>query len=57
MAGSARRVSAGTDLHRVSVPSAEKYLFAMLVPLVMLILPVTVAFAVFPGVMVLQLGF
>ena len=30
---------------------------AMLVPLVMLILPVTVIFAVWPGLMVLQLGF
>jgi tight adherence protein C len=29
----------------------------MMVPLVFLILPVTVAFAIFPGVMVLQLGF
>jgi tight adherence protein C len=29
----------------------------MLVPLVFLILPVTVAFAVWPGVLVLQLGF
>lgn len=28
----------------------------MVVPLVFLILPVTVAFAIFPGVMVLQLG-
>lgn len=30
---------------------------AMLVPLVFLILPTTVAFAIFPGIMVLQLGF
>jgi tight adherence protein C len=29
----------------------------MLVPLVFLILPVTVLFAVWPGLMVLQLGF
>jgi tight adherence protein C len=29
----------------------------MLVPLVFLILPVTVAFAIFPGILVLQLGF
>jgi tight adherence protein C len=28
----------------------------MLIPLVFLILPVTVAFAIFPGIMVLQLG-
>lgn len=37
--------------------SAGKKEIAMLVPLVFLILPVTVAFAIFPGVMVLQLGF
>ena len=30
---------------------------AMLVPLVFLILPTTIAFAIFPGIMVLQLGF
>ena len=30
---------------------------AMLVPLVFLILPLTVAFAIFPGILVLQLGF
>ncbi len=29
----------------------------MLVPLVFLILPVTVAFAIFPGILVLQMGF
>jgi tight adherence protein C len=29
----------------------------MMVPLVFLILPVTVAFAIFPGILVLQLGF
>ena len=29
----------------------------MLVPLVFLILPVTIAFAIFPGLIVLQLGF
>jgi tight adherence protein C len=29
----------------------------MVVPLVFLILPTTVAFAIFPGIMVLQLGF
>jgi tight adherence protein C len=29
----------------------------MVVPLVFLILPVTVAFAIFPGILVLQLGF
>ena len=30
---------------------------AMLVPLVFLILPVTIAFALFPGYLVLQAGF
>jgi tight adherence protein C len=29
----------------------------MLVPLVFLILPVTIAFAIFPGILVLRLGF
>jgi tight adherence protein C len=29
----------------------------MVAPLVFLILPVTVAFAIFPGILVLQLGF
>ena len=29
----------------------------MLVPLVFLILPVTVVFAIFPGILVLRLGF
>jgi tight adherence protein C len=38
-------------------PRRGKYPNSMLVPLVFLILPVTVAFAIFPGVMVLQLGF
>ena len=37
--------------------SAGKKEVAMLVPLVFLILPVTIAFAIFPGVMVLRLGF
>lgn len=37
--------------------AAGKKEIAMLVPLVFLILPVTVAFAIYPGVMVLQLGF
>ena len=29
----------------------------MLVPLVFLILPITIAFSIFPGIAVLQLGF
>jgi pilus assembly protein TadC len=36
-------------------PRREKYPNSMLVPLVFLILPVTVAFAIFPGILVLQL--
>ncbi len=45
------------DAKRALLESAGKKEIAMLVPLVMLILPVTVLFAIFPGVMVLQLGF
>lgn len=45
------------DAKRSLLEAAGKKEIAMLVPLVFLILPVTVAFAVFPGVMVLQLGF
>jgi tight adherence protein C len=37
--------------------TAGKKEVAMLVPLVFLILPVTIAFAIFPGVFVLQVGF
>jgi tight adherence protein C len=45
------------DAKRSLLEAAGKKEIAMLVPLVFLILPVTVAFAIFPGVMVLQLGF
>jgi tight adherence protein C len=45
------------DAKRGLLESAGKKEIAMMVPLVFLILPVTVAFAIFPGVMVLQLGF
>jgi tight adherence protein C len=45
------------DAKRSVLEAAGKKEIAMLVPLVFLILPVTVAFAIFPGVMVLQLGF
>jgi tight adherence protein C len=45
------------DAKRSILEAAGKKEIAMLVPLVFLILPVTVAFAIFPGVMVLQLGF
>jgi tight adherence protein C len=45
------------DAKRSLLEAAGKNEIAMMVPLVFLILPVTVAFAIFPGVMVLQLGF
>lgn len=45
------------DAKRSLLEAAGKKEIAMLVPLVFLILPVTVAFAIFPGVMVLRLGF
>lgn len=45
------------EAKRGLLESAGKKEIAMMVPLVMLILPVTVLFAIFPGVMVLQLGF
>jgi len=45
------------DAKRALLEAAGKKEIAMLVPLVLLILPVTVAFAIFPGVMVLRLGF
>jgi tight adherence protein C len=42
---------------RELLESAGRKEVAMLVPLVFLILPTTIAFAIFPGIMVLQLGF
>lgn len=45
------------DAKRVLLESAGKKEIAMMVPLVFLILPVTVAFAIFPGILVLELGF
>jgi tight adherence protein C len=45
------------DAKRSLLEAAGKKEIAMMVPLVFLILPVTVAFAIFPGVTVLQLGF
>jgi tight adherence protein C len=42
---------------RQVIESAGKREIAMLIPLVFLILPVTVLFAVWPGLMVLQVGF
>lgn len=42
---------------RELLESAGRKEVAMLVPLVFLILPTTIAFAIFPGIMVLQVGF
>lgn len=44
------------DAKRRLLEAAGRKEVAMLVPLVFLILPVTIAFAVFPGLLVLQLG-
>jgi tight adherence protein C len=45
------------DAKRQLIEAAGRKEVAMLVPLVFLILPVTIAFAIFPGLLVLQLGF
>ena len=45
------------DSKRVLLEVAGKKEVAMMVPLVFLILPTTIAFAIFPGIFVLQLGF
>jgi tight adherence protein C len=42
---------------RALLESAGRKEVAMLVPLVFLILPTTIAFAIFPGILVLQMGF
>jgi tight adherence protein C len=42
---------------RLLIERASKQEVGMLVPLVFMILPVTILFAVFPGVMALQAGF
>jgi tight adherence protein C len=44
------------DARRQLLETAGRKEVAMLVPLVFLILPVTIAFAIFPGILVLQLG-
>ncbi|MEQ1737924.1 MAG: type II secretion system F family protein [Rhodoglobus sp.] len=44
------------DAKRQLLEAAGRKEVAMLVPLVFLILPVTIAFAIFPGLLVLQLG-
>lgn len=53
----AQAQDARDDAKRDLLELAGKKEVAMLVPLVFLILPVTVLFAIFPGVFVLQLGF
>jgi tight adherence protein C len=45
------------DAKRTIIELAGRKEIAMLVPLIFLILPVTVAFALFPGYLVLQAGF
>jgi tight adherence protein C len=45
------------ETKRQILEAAGRKEVAMLVPLVFLILPVTIAFAIFPGILVLQLGF
>jgi tight adherence protein C len=45
------------DAKRQLIESAGRKEVAMLVPLVFLILPVTVVFALFPATLVLELGF
>lgn len=53
----AHALDARDESKRLLLEAAGTREVAMLVPLVFLILPVTVLFAVFPGLMVLQLGF
>lgn len=53
----AQAQDARDDAERRMLESAGSREIAMMVPLVFLILPVTVAFAIFPGILVLQLGF
>ncbi|WP_240792199.1 MULTISPECIES: type II secretion system F family protein [unclassified Salinibacterium] len=53
----AQAQDAREDTKRGLLELAGKKEVAMLVPLVFLILPVTILFAIFPGIMVLRLGF
>ena len=53
----AHSVDAKADYTRGLVEKAGKAEVAMLVPMVLLILPVTVIFAVYPGLQALQFGF
>ncbi len=53
----AQAQDARDDAKRVLLELAGKKEVAMLVPLVFLILPITILFAVYPGIVVLQVGF
>ncbi|MBC7723440.1 MAG: type II secretion system F family protein [Burkholderiaceae bacterium] len=53
----AQAQDARDDAKRRLIETAGKKEVAMLVPLVFLILPTTIVFAIFPGIFVLQLGF
>lgn len=53
----AQALESRDDAKRQLIEAAGRKEVAMLVPLVFLILPVTIAFAIFPGLLVLQLGF
>ncbi|QEO10876.1 type II secretion system F family protein [Protaetiibacter larvae] len=53
----AQAQDAREDAKRTLLESAGRKEVAMLVPLVMLILPVTIVFALFPATLVLELGF
>jgi tight adherence protein C len=52
----AHALDAREDAKRRMLESAGQKEVLMLVPLVFLILPVTIAFAVFPGLLVIQTG-
>ncbi|MEO8261525.1 MAG: type II secretion system F family protein [Pseudolysinimonas sp.] len=52
----AQALESRDDAKRQLIEAAGRKEVAMLVPLVFLILPVTIAFAIFPGLLVLQLG-
>ena len=53
----AQAQDARDEAKRRLIETAGKKEIGMLVPLVFLILPITVAFAIFPGIVVLQVGF
>lgn len=53
----AQAQDARDDAKRELLETAGKKEVAMLVPLVFLILPITIVFAIYPGIFVLQLGF